>query len=75
MRSRAVEARDSFSAQLREDADPVWQAQHDHSGAAGRDRMRRAFVVCSEPELAFWDVGLAAEAESRAATSTSARRP
>jgi thiaminase/transcriptional activator TenA len=29
------------------------------TGEAGRERMRRAFVVCSEHELAFWDVGLA----------------
>ncbi|HEX2105641.1 MAG TPA: thiaminase II [Solirubrobacteraceae bacterium] len=29
------------------------------TGAAGRERMRRAFLVCSEHELAFWDVGLA----------------
>jgi thiaminase/transcriptional activator TenA len=28
------------------------------TGDAGRDRMRRAFVVCSEHELAFWGVGL-----------------
>jgi thiaminase/transcriptional activator TenA len=28
------------------------------SGAAERERMRRAFLVCSEHELAFWDVGL-----------------
>jgi thiaminase (transcriptional activator TenA) len=28
------------------------------TGEAGRERMRRAFVVCSEHELAFWDVGL-----------------
>jgi thiaminase/transcriptional activator TenA len=28
------------------------------AGAAERERMRRAFVVCSEHELAFWDVGL-----------------
>jgi thiaminase/transcriptional activator TenA len=27
------------------------------TGAAGRERMRRAFLVCSEHELAFWDVG------------------
>jgi thiaminase/transcriptional activator TenA len=26
-------------------------------GEAERERMRRAFVVCSEHELAFWDVG------------------
>jgi thiaminase/transcriptional activator TenA len=34
------------------------------SGAAERERMRRAFLVCSEHELAFWDVGV---------TSTSVR--
>jgi thiaminase/transcriptional activator TenA len=28
------------------------------SGAGDRERMRRAFLVCSEHELAFWDVGL-----------------
>jgi thiaminase/transcriptional activator TenA len=28
------------------------------AGAAERDRMRRAFLVCSEHELAFWDAGL-----------------
>jgi thiaminase (transcriptional activator TenA) len=28
------------------------------AGAAERERMRRAFLVCSEHELAFWDVGL-----------------
>ena len=27
------------------------------AGDAERDRMRRAFLVCSEHELAFWDVG------------------
>jgi thiaminase/transcriptional activator TenA len=27
------------------------------AGEAGRERMRRAFLVCSEHELAFWDVG------------------
>jgi thiaminase (transcriptional activator TenA) len=27
------------------------------TGVAGRERMRRAFLVCSEHELAFWDVG------------------
>jgi thiaminase/transcriptional activator TenA len=27
------------------------------SGEGGRDRMRRAFLICSEHELAFWDVG------------------
>jgi thiaminase len=26
------------------------------TGDAGRERMRRAFVACSEHELAFWDV-------------------
>jgi thiaminase/transcriptional activator TenA len=30
------------------------------AGEAGRERMRRAFLVCSEHELAFWDVGLEA---------------
>jgi thiaminase/transcriptional activator TenA len=29
------------------------------TGAAGRERMRGAFLVCSQHELAFWDVGLA----------------
>jgi thiaminase/transcriptional activator TenA len=28
------------------------------AGDAERERMRRAFLVCSEHELAFWDVGL-----------------
>jgi thiaminase/transcriptional activator TenA len=28
------------------------------AGDDGRARMRRAFLVCSEHELAFWDVGL-----------------
>lgn len=36
------------------------------AGEPERERMRRAFVVCSEHELAFWDVGLSA---------TSGRRP
>jgi thiaminase/transcriptional activator TenA len=27
------------------------------AGEAGRERLRRAFVTCSEHELAFWDVG------------------
>jgi thiaminase (transcriptional activator TenA) len=27
------------------------------TGEAGRERMRHAFLVCSEHELAFWDVG------------------
>jgi thiaminase (transcriptional activator TenA) len=30
------------------------------AGDAERERMRRAFLVCSEHELAFWDAGLAA---------------
>jgi thiaminase/transcriptional activator TenA len=30
------------------------------TGEAGRERMRGAFVVCSEHELAFWGVGLEA---------------
>jgi thiaminase/transcriptional activator TenA len=37
------------------------------TGEAGRARMRRAFLVCSEHELAFWDVG------ADGATSTSGR--
>jgi thiaminase/transcriptional activator TenA len=28
------------------------------SSEAGRERMRRAFLICSEHELAFWGVGL-----------------
>jgi thiaminase (transcriptional activator TenA) len=28
------------------------------TGDAGRERMRRAFLMCSEHELAFWDVGV-----------------
>jgi len=30
----------------------------EQAGEAGRERMRRAFLVCSEHELAFWDLGL-----------------
>jgi thiaminase (transcriptional activator TenA) len=32
----------------------------EQAGEAARERMRRAFLVCSEHELAFWDVGLSA---------------
>src|SRR4051794_18862446 len=34
------------------------------AGDAGRERMRRAFVACSEHELAFWDVGAGATSTS-----------
>jgi thiaminase len=30
------------------------------AGEAGRARMQRAFMTCSEHELAFWDVGTSA---------------
>ena len=39
------------------------------AGEAGRERMRGAFVTCSEHELAFWDVGTAPTG------GTGARRP
>jgi thiaminase/transcriptional activator TenA len=35
------------------------------AGTAERERMRRAFLVCSEHELAFWDVGLSATSGPR----------
>src|SRR4051794_27046110 len=35
------------------------------AGEPERERMRRAFLVCSEHELAFWDVGLSATSGPR----------